>query len=161
MSARMASASTDREQVYDLMVSYGRCVDAHDHELLIRSCYAEDVVVQYDSWSGAGTPIAGVEGFRRFWGDVPLPWDSTHQFTNFTFDLGDAEGAYTCLAIATHWPRGAAFPGDVPVLTVGLRYENRVRRVDGGWRITSQRNIPLWATGDPNVCARFPGESRP
>lgn len=157
--ARTGAGPTDREQVYDLMVHYGRCVDTHDRELLIRSCYTDDVVVQYDAWVHPGEPISGAEAFRRFWGEGPLDWDSTHQFTNFTFDLGDDEGAYSCLATATHWPRGAEFPADVPVFTVGLRYENRVRRIDSGWRIAVQRNIPLWATGDPTVCARFPTDA--
>lgn len=155
----MAGRSTDREQVYDLMVRYGRCVDAHDHEGLIETVYTSDVVVIYEPWEGPIEPIVGVDAWREFWGDGPPNWESSHQFTNFAFEIGDDDGTYSCLALAQHWPRLAPFPAEVPLATVGLRYEVRVRRTADGWRIAEQRNVPLWCSGDMQVLTEFPGRT--
>lgn len=147
---------TDRQQIYDLQVRYGRCVDTHDHDGLIRTCYTDDVVVQYDPVGGQGRPLVGWDEFVRVWdNNWPPPWDNFHQFTNFTFEIDGDEGAYSCLGLAQHWPRKADFSGHVPLFTVGLRYENRVRRTRDGWRIVRQHNITLWTSGDPQVCAQF------
>lgn len=155
--ADVAATSTDREQVYDLMIRYGRCIDAKelDRDELFRACYTEDATIQYDAWDGPGTPLVGLEGFKRYWGDSPLPFEGFHQFTNFSFEIDGDEGAYKCLGVAYHWPRGARFPGDAPVAMVGVRYENRVRRTERGWRIAEQRNIPVWTSGDQSIFGQF------
>lgn len=141
---------TDREQIYDLKVRYGRAVDSYDTGL-IRSCFTEDATWRYDPIHGEGQLMRGWEEFSIFWVQMQEPMECMHQFTNFTFDIDGDEAAYSCLLLAQHWPRGADFSGKVPLYTVGGRYESRARRTESGWRIYEHREKTLWDWGDASA----------
>lgn len=138
---------TDREQIYDLKVRYGRAVDTYDTEL-IRSCFTDDATMRYDPIHGEGPLLRGWEDFSKFWVAMQEPMQCTHQFTNFTFDIDGDEAAYSCLLLAQHWPRGADFSSKVSVYTTGGRYDSRARRTKSGWRIYQHYAKMLWDSGD-------------
>ena len=141
---------TDREQIYDLKIRYGRAVDTYDTEL-IRSCFTEDATMRYDPTDGEGTLMKGWGDFSAFWVKMQEPMRCTHQFTNFTYEIDGDDAAYSCLLLAQHWPRHADFSGKVPLFTVGGRYDSRARRTDRGWRIYEHREKTLWVCGDASA----------
>ena len=138
---------TDREQIYDLKVRYGRAVDTYDTDLM-RSCFTDDATWRYDPIGGQGELMRGWDEFATFWVQMQEPMRCTHQFTNFTFDIRGDDAAYSCLLFAQHWPRSADFSGEVPFFTVGGRYDSRARRIADGWRIYEHRETTFWQTGD-------------
>ena len=141
---------TDREQIYDLMVCYGRAVDTYDTEL-IRSCFTDDATIRYDPINGEGRLMRGWKDFSVFWVQMQEPMQCMHQFTNFSFEINGDEAAYSCLLLAQHWPRGSDFTGKVPLYTVGGRYDSRVCRTESGWRIYEHREKTFWDWGDANA----------
>ncbi|WP_333606150.1 nuclear transport factor 2 family protein [Novosphingobium sp.] len=54
---------TDREEIYDLMIRYGRAVDMRDVALL-RTCFTDDVIVDYKG--AMDRPRIGIEDFVAF-----------------------------------------------------------------------------------------------
>lgn len=140
-------APTDREQIYDLKVRYGRAVDTYDTALM-RSCFTEDVTLRYDPIGGEGLLMRGWDEFSIFWTQMQESMQCTHLFTNFTFNIDADDAAYSCLLLAQHWPRGADFSSPVSLFTVGGRYDSRARRTQNGWRIYEHRERTLWQRGD-------------
>lgn len=138
---------SDREEIYDLMVRYGRATDTHDVDL-VRTCFADDVSARYEPFGG---PLDDYDALIRAWIRGLEPIQTTHQFTNFTYDIDGDEGFYSCLLIAQHWPRGMEGFGETPKYTVGARYDNRVRRTREGWRICRLHLLSLWSSGDAEV----------
>ena len=146
----MGGGLTDREQIYDLMIRYGRAVDSYD-TALIRSCFTDDATMRYDPIEGEGPLMHGWAEFSIFWVRMQEPMRCTHQFTNFTFDIQGDEAAFSCLLLAQHWPRGADFLDKVPLYTVGGRYDSRTRRTESGWRICAHREKTLWDQGNASA----------
>lgn len=142
--------TSDRLELYELQLRYGRAVDTYDTEL-IRSVFTEDAVVRYDPPGGLGAPMRGWEEFHAFWVAIQEPMECLHQFTNFTFELDGDRASYSCLLYAQHWPRGADFSGEVPLRTVGGRYTTRARRESGRWRICDHQMQAAWMSGDPTL----------
>ncbi len=138
---------SDREEIYDLMVRYGRATDTHDIELA-RTCFAADVSAQYEPF---GRPLEDYDALMTSWIEGLEPIQTSHHFSNFTYEIDGNDGSYSCLLIAQHWPRGTEAFGDTPMYIVGARYDNRVRRTPEGWRITRLHLRTLWGSGDPDV----------
>jgi ketosteroid isomerase-like protein len=138
---------SDREQIYDLKVRYGRAVDSCDAALM-RSCFTEDATWRYDPIGAQGPLMTGWDAFAVFWTQMQAPMNCTHHFSNFTIEIDGDEAAYSCLLLAQHWPRGADFSGETALFTVGGRYDSRARRTDAGWRICEHRETTLWQQGD-------------
>ena len=145
---------TDREQIYDLMIRYGRAVDDHDVGLL-RTCFTDDVIVDYKG--AMDRPREGLEDFVDFFHSGLTSMGCTHHYSNFTFDIDGDTGSYSCLAIAQHWPRGAGMAGG-PFVMAGTRYRNSVRRTADGWRICHARQEGLWLEGDVSVISHVRAE---
>ncbi|MCP5365669.1 MAG: nuclear transport factor 2 family protein [Hyphomicrobiales bacterium] len=141
---------SDREQLYDLKVRYGRAVDTYDTELL-RSCFADDATWRYDPIGGVGPLMRGWSEFSAFWVRMQEPMQCTHHFSNFTFDIMGDDAGYSCLLFAQHWPRGADFSSNVPFMTVGGRYDSRARRTNHGWEIYEHRETTLWSSGSSEI----------
>ena len=150
------AALTDREQLYDLKVRYGRAVDSYDTEL-VRSCFTEDATWRYDPIGGEGQLMRGWDEFSVFWVKMQEPMRCMHQFTNFIFDIEDDDARYSCLLLAQHWPRDADFSIAPPLFTVGGRYDSRARRTESGWRIYEHRETTLWFRGDASAVWGKPG----
>ena len=146
----LTSKLTDREQVYDLKIRYGRAVDTCDLELM-RSCFTDDATFQYDPINGQGALMQSWDEFMVFWKRMQDPMRCLHQFTNFTFDFRGDDCGYSCLLFAQHWPRAADFSGDVACYTTGGRYDSRARRTESGWRIYQHHAQMLWGAGDANA----------
>lgn len=142
---------SDREQIYDLMIRYGRATDTHDAELA-RTLFTEDISAIYEPHSGL---LEGFDAFMKRWIEGLESIQTMHQFTNFTFDINGDEGSYSCLLIAQHWPREMEPFGDTPMYTEGARYDCEVRRTPDGWRISHLHLRALWASGDPQVLAHL------
>ena len=144
---------SDREQIYDLMVRYGRANDTHDADLA-RTLFTEDITAKYEPYSGE---LVGFDAFMDRWIGGLERIQTTHQFTNFEFDVnGDEdEGSFSCLLLAQHWPRDLEPFGDTPMYTNGSRYDCTVRRTGDGWKISHLHLRTLWASGDPQVLAHL------
>jgi hypothetical protein len=136
----------DREQIYDLMVRYGRANDTNDVDLL-KSCLTDDIVADFPL-SGH---VEGIDAVAEIWLQGVLPMNTTHHFTNFSFDLDGDTGSFSCLLIAQHWPGGTEGTGETPTYLVGGRYDVSVRRTVEGWRASGWKLTILWTSGDASV----------
>jgi hypothetical protein len=145
------SDPSDREQIYDLMVKYGRANDTHDADLA-RTLFTSDVTARYEPYSDE---LVGFEAFMERWIVGLERIQTTHQFTNFTFDIKGDGGSFSCLLIAQHWPRDMQPFGDAPMYMNGASYHCTVRRTADGWRICRLHLRTLWASGDPQVLAHL------
>jgi hypothetical protein len=136
---------TDREQVLDLMVRYGRACDTKDWDLLA-SCFVPDAVIRYRSF---GEEIRGVRALEEYLRGALDPLDATqHLFTNFAYELDGDLGRFRCSLQAQH-VRTACAGG--PLFTVGGTYEIDVARNADGWRIRRLQFEPIWMDGNPEV----------
>lgn len=138
---------SDREELYDLQVRYGRATDTHDVHL-IRTCIDTTVTATYEPW---GEPLEGYDAFMAQWIAGLEPMQTSHHFSNFAYEIEGDTGAYSCLVIAQHWKRGVDGFRAPAIYTVGGRYENHVRRTQSGWRITRLLHRGLWSSGDASV----------
>ena len=140
----------DRADISDVVIRYASGVDRRDWALY-RSCFAEQVDVDFSSFNGSPPSTlpadhwvervrAGLEGF-----------DATqHISTNHTisFPGGDrAEATCWSYVWAMHWLDGEGY-------VIGGWYDNRLVRTDGGWRIRSCTGHALWTQGDRRVFQR-------
>lgn len=151
MNASHDRVLSDREQLYDLMVRYGRANDTKDIELF-RTCFTDDVVFEVGYF---GSRASGLDALAEHWLPRVKLFGSTHHFSNFSFDLEEEDGSFSCLLMAQHWPAGADGMDDTPTYLVGGRYDVTVRRLPVGWRASRWHLTLLWSSGDPTVLSQL------
>ena len=137
----------DRAAIHELQVRYFQGLDRCD-PAQVRTCFTEDVQAHYDQ----RPPVKGIEammrGFRTF---KRIPESTlkmtTHFMGNFNITLlqGDvAETETNAIAFLVDTEAGA----DV-VSMRSLRYLDRMRRQQDGWRISDRIHTLDWSCQVP------------
>ena len=126
----------DRQQVNDVILRYAASIDYKDYPTL-RTTMADDIVAQYgpaDPIEGADTLAAWIEemGEDRLW---------QHHFLNvYSVDVEGDEAR----ALVYHTSHSAAASEPDDVLVIVARYKDRLRRVDGAWKLYDKRMELCW-----------------
>ena len=134
----------DRAAIQDVLARYFQGLDRCSKEL-VRSCFTDDVHVHYDG----RPPVSGIEEvmahFRTFQRmEKGLMKVTTHFMGNLNFKYirGDtAETEMNAIAFMVE-------PAHVMAMR-SLRYMDRLRRDDGGWRISDRAHTLDWSCRIP------------
>src|SRR5436305_541778 len=95
---------TDREQIEELMSTYGQAIDAKNYDG-VAACFAPDAIVEYTGYSQHLKGHKDIVGFMR---QALEPLDGTHHmFANFIINVERECGDFTCGVLAQHWLTGA------------------------------------------------------
>ncbi|GAA1072518.1 nuclear transport factor 2 family protein [Tsukamurella spumae] len=141
----------DRQQIADVMLSFGRALDTHDW-----SRYATTLTDPFDVdfYDLTGLPAGRTtpELWARFAENALGPLVVLHRYTNFHIDLapdGDPDHAH---AIVYHVSRHRKpnKSGDDHYTQYGW-YDNDLVRTPEGWRINRLKHQFQWADGNPNL----------
>lgn len=141
----------DRAAIHDLLARYFQGIDRGEPDQ-VRSCFTEDVQAKYDG----RPPVRGVDALMdsiaAFRKQETGEWKvTTHFMGNLNIDLLEGDVAETeTNAIAFLVLRGE--PTD-QVAMRSLRYLDRLRRVEGGWRISERLHTLDWSCQVPTTFA--------
>lgn len=127
----------DRQQIYDVLVRYAEGIDRRDFDA-VATCFTWDAHASYggrDVGPGVG-PI--LELLRH---GVESSLASTHLVGNLQIEVDGDRATSVSAAIAVHVVDRAE---GTRVLIRGLRYHDRLKRVDGGWRIAERVHEQRW-----------------
>jgi hypothetical protein len=137
----------DRAAIHDLLVRYFQGIDAADPQQ-VRSCFTEDVRAGYDGRTSVNGIDALMGSFRAFRNRASGQWKATTHFMgNLSFKLLREDSAETeAYAFACLVTPGAASDR----LTVrSLRYLDRLRKTNEGWRISDRVQTLDWSCEVP------------
>jgi hypothetical protein len=141
----------DRQAVGDVVSRYATGVDMRDWSAF-RSCFCDEVEIDFSSWSGAPARtlpaddwVAGVRvGLSVF--------DATqHISANQSIALEGDRASCVSYVQAVHVLRG---DGEGGVFVLGGYYTNHLVRTEAGWKIRSCRLTVTWTQGDRGVFER-------
>jgi ketosteroid isomerase-like protein len=124
--------------VRSVIERYFNAIDRRDYALLA-TCFTQDVDFEFNL--GTRIAIQGREALIARMSAIPRPAASSHALSNTAIDI-DADGATAVTFAVVHVILGQIDGGKV--LVRGIRYDDRLVREDGGWRIASRRHNPLW-----------------
>ena len=134
----------DTAAVVDVCVRNARALDGRDWELLA-TCFADDVVVEFEGVEPLHGPAAVVDVCRAALGPLDA---SQHLLGNHHVTIDGDSARSECYVHAQH-VRGALAPADKFV--VAGTYRDTLARRDGAWKITSRRLQISWTDGNPDV----------
>lgn len=140
-------ATSDREQIQDLLVRYASALDGRDWALLA-ACFTDDGVTDYGDFGGVNEGSQAIVELCR--GALAGLDASQHMITNMVIDAVGDTGVATCYFQAQHVFRG--LPGGDNYL-VGGTYRDRLMRTPAGWRIAHRTLLATWTDGNPEVFA--------
>jgi hypothetical protein len=130
-----------------LLERYLAGIDARDWAT-VSECFTHDSVSSYGM---AAEPFQGGRAVAEFIRRTLEGCDSTvHALGNWLLKVEDD----TAL-IESHAVVSLHFAAEGLVSTRGIRYRDRARRADGGWRFTERVHEPLWQVDSPTVIPRI------
>lgn len=137
----------DRAAIQDVIVRYFMGIDAADHEQ-VRSCFTDDVRAAYDERASVNGIDALMGSFKTFKNKASGEWKATSHFMgSLGFRLQRAHVAETeAYAIAFLVTPGK--DGDRVVMR-SLRYLDRLRKTNDGWRICDRVQTLDWSCEVP------------
>ena len=126
----------DRQQIEDTIYRYGASVDQKDY-VGARSTFTDDAIAQY-----AGAPeIHGGDAIVKWIDEMCVDKSWQHHFLNVYRVEIDGDEATT---LVYHTSHQTTFDAPDTVLQIVARYVNKLRRVDGEWRISDLRMHVGW-----------------
>ncbi|MDP2707867.1 MAG: nuclear transport factor 2 family protein [Burkholderiales bacterium] len=133
----------DRAAIHDVLARYFQGIDAGKPDQ-VRSCFTGDVQAAYDGRSFVQGVDALMDSFLAFRKKAAGEWKvTTHFMGNLNFNLIEGDVAETeTYAIAFLVLTGK--PTD-QVAMRSLRYLDRLRRVEDGWRISERVHTLDWS----------------
>jgi ketosteroid isomerase-like protein len=134
----------DEREIYRVITRYCRALDTKDWALL------DDVFVP-DATGELGTPttLVGLEAIRgRIRSALGHLDDSQHLVGNHEIAVDGDTATHRCYLHAQH-VRRAAVGG--PNYIVAGRYEDRLTRIEAGWRIAHRTLTVMWTDGNVAV----------
>lgn len=130
--------SEDHRQISDLLLRYALGLDGRDPDL-VGSCFTDDVRAEY-----AGVRLSGGrQGVLDYTGaKMDAVVSTMHVVSNVLvrFDGPDAAEVTSYGTVALVERVG----GEERVRLRGIRYDDRVVRLDRGWLIDRRRHAPQW-----------------
>ena len=145
----------DRAAIHDLHARYFQGLDRSEPDR-VRSCFTEDVIAYYDGRSalrpGGQAPVRGIDALMdsiiTFKRQQTGEWKvTTHFMGNLTIGFLEGDVAETeTNALAFLVLAGA--PTD-QVAIRSLRYLDRLRRMEDGWRISERLHTLDWSCQVP------------
>jgi ketosteroid isomerase-like protein len=128
----------DRQQISDVLYRYASCVDYKDFATL-RSLFTDDargIYMTVADLSGADEIVKWIDGMT-----ADKAWQH-HKLTVYHIDFTGPDEATTLTYHTSH----QTDVGDEGAVTqIVSRYRDRLRRVDGTWKITEKIMEPGWA----------------
>jgi len=129
----------DEEEIRNVLVSYGRTLDAHDFGAYSR-LFAKD-----GEWVGGFGSVKGPAAIEAFMakniGSPRKPGGTYHLLTNFLIDVhGDTATAWS------RWTFVTPGPDKKPAMAQGGHYEDALIRENGQWKFSRREafvDIPL------------------
>ena len=137
----------DHQAVHDLMMRFGRGLDAKDWALY-RSCLADEVLVDFAQTTGRMAQSVPADGFVEFVRMRQRAHGAFHQYSNFQASV-DGDRARCILYMAARH-RLADAHGDPLNVFVGW-YDNEFVRTRDGWRISKLRHPLQWVEGNAAI----------
>ena len=125
-------------RIRGVLERYFNAIDRRDWDLL-GACFTEDVAFELNLETVIR--LRGRQALIDRMSSMPKPFASIHTLASTSILVeGDEATAVTfgtAQAVLDRVDGGK-------VLVRGLRYDDRLRRVDGAWRIAERRHLPLW-----------------
>lgn len=130
----------DSHEIRNLVYRYARGLDRGDWQL-VRSCFADDATDDHGAFQGSiETLIDGARTLlQEFWGVM-------HLVGQVYIEIDGDEARSETYAVSFHRRHGDA--GDEDTLT-GIRYLDRLVRIDGEWKIAARVTVHEWNTAVP------------
>jgi hypothetical protein len=141
----------DRAAIYDLLARYFHGLDRCNLDQ-VRSCFTDDIQAHYDERPVVRGIDALVDTFRTFKrmeaGEVKV---TTHFMGNLNIHLLENDVAETETNAIAFLVRPGKPTDKVAIRS--LRYLDRLRRVEDGWRISERVNTLDWSCDVPATFA--------
>jgi ketosteroid isomerase-like protein len=132
--ARAHSQTPDEAAVKTIVESVGALADTRNFEDLA-GLYDDEVLVDYSSLSGQPAELKSPKGLMTEWASVLPGFDRTrHELSEVRAEIDGGEATATAAVTADHWI------GDDHWQVSG-RYDYRLAKDDGEWRITAMTFI--------------------
>lgn len=134
-----------RAEISDVVIRYATGIDRRDWALF-RSCFADEVELDFTSWSGGEVRTSNAEEWVAGVTAGLSGFDATqHISSNHVHQLAGDEASCVSYMIANHH---AVEDGERLMHSIGGYYTNRLRRGPDGWRIHACRLDVTWEMGD-------------
>ena len=145
----MPLTADDRSEIIVLAGRYSQSLDLRDPEGW-RSCFTDDAVMEMELQELWITGDA-LWGLANGVTDADDDRVSRHQPSNFVIDGdGDEATMASYCTVVSAGSRDNPF-GEPARITFQGRYEDRLRRVDGAWKIAHRKIITDWIDSDINA----------
>jgi 3-phenylpropionate/cinnamic acid dioxygenase small subunit len=133
----------DRQQIQDVLVRYAEGIDRRDFEA-VASCFMTDARACYGG-RNVGPGVETIVEFLRH--GVGSSLSSTHLVGNLQIEVDGDRATSVSATIAVHVVEGAT--DGTRVLIRGLRYHDRLKRGEAGWRIAERVHEQRWTAESP------------
>ena len=141
----------DRAAIHDVLARYFQGLDRCNPEQ-VRSCFTDDIQANYDGRApvrGIDAMMGSLTAFRK---QASGEWKvSTHFMGNLNFNLLAGDVAETETNAFAFLVLTAKAPDQVAIRS--LRYLDRLRRVQDGWRICERQHTLDWSCQVPTTFA--------
>ena len=137
----------DRAEIHDLMMRFGRALDAKDWPLY-RSCLADRLVLDFSQTTGQPPKEIDADLFTEFAGLRQRGHASFHQYSNFQCAIDGDRARIRLYLMARHM--GGRTRGDALNVFVGW-YDNVLERTTTGWRLVRLGHPLRWVEGNAEI----------
>lgn len=143
-----------RAEISDVVLRYATAIDTRDWDLY-RSVFADEVDFDFSSFRGTPARMKADEWVARVRRTQTGFDATTHYSSNHVIDVTGDAAICTSYMVAHHELKAA--PGGTSY-TIGGHYVNRLRRMDGPWKIHACTLNVAWLEGNFHIFAL--GEAR-
>ena len=149
----------DRAAIHDVLARYYQGLDQGNQDQ-VRACFTDDVIAQFDEKPATRGIDALMDSFWVFRNHKSGAWKiTTHFMGNLNYNLLEGDVAETeTNAIAFLVLPGISAQAKDQVAMSSLRYLDRLRRTQDGWRICERQHTLDWSCHVPASTALSIGE---
>lgn len=137
----------DRAAIHDVMMRFGRGLDAKDWRLY-RSCFADRVTIDFSETTGRPAREVDTDAFVEFASLRQRSHRAFHQYSNLQVRVRGDEARCLLYLVARH--RVADTQGDPWNVFVGW-YDNEFVRRPDGWKVKVLRHPLQWVEGNAMI----------
>jgi len=137
-----------RAEISDVVNRYATGIDRRDWELY-RSCFADEMELDFTSWSGGEPSHVAAEQWVAGVRDGLSGFDATHHVSSNHVITVTGDSA-TCVSYMVAYHIFATGMGE-NIFTLGGHYTNRLRKTNDEWKIWGCKLTVTWATGNRHL----------